>query len=170
MDAMQTIFNVILFTCALPVGRIAAGCVTDQRAAKTSTEAVISITLDQAQIKSGEAAKLHVKLTNASGRPLTVTETSMERQFEIRVTDARGQEPPLTEQGKNLRGKGKFPIEIYRNFQLTLAPGEVVKGDEDISQIYSLAVPGAYQATVCRVVVELGPILSNTVSLTMRPQ
>jgi hypothetical protein len=166
MDALRTILNMILFTGVLPVGQIAAGCVTDQRAAKTSTEAVIAITLEQTEIKSGEAAKLHVKLTNASKHSLTITETSLEREFEIRVTDAHGKEPPLTEQGKNLRG----PVEIYRNFQLTLAPGEVVKGDEDISQIYSLAVPGEYRATVCRVVVELGPILSNAVSLTVRPQ
>lgn len=167
---MRLILNAILLACALPVGQVAAGCIADQRAARTSTEAVISIALDQAQIKLGEAARLHVKLTNASKRPLTVTETSLEREFEIRVMDPHGAEPPLTEQGKNLRGKGKFPIIIYRNFQLTLAPAEVVKGDEDISQIYSLAVPGEYRATVCRIVVELGPILSNTVSLAVRPQ
>jgi hypothetical protein len=156
-------------TCTLSVCGLAAGCITDQRPARTSTEAVISIALDQAEIKLGEPAKLHVTLTNASKRPLTVTETSVEREFEIRITDPSGVEPPLAEQGKNLRGKGKGPTVIYRNFQLTLAPGEDVKGDEDIARIYSLTAPGVYHATVCRVVVELAPVLSNTVTLTVRP-
>jgi hypothetical protein len=164
---MGLILNTILLTLLLQ-SHILAACYSDKRPPKTSTEAVMSITLDQAQIKSGEPATLHIKLTNALKRPSTVMETSVEREFEIHLTDLLGRELPLTEQGKNLRGKGKFPAVIYRNFALTLAPGENLKGDEDIAKIYLLTVLGDYKASVCRVVVELGPILSNTVSLTVR--
>lgn len=166
---MRLILSATLFICAVPVGLAAAACNTDRRQPTASAEAVLSIRLDQTQVKPGVTAVLHIQLTNASKRPLTVIGPSGQRELEIHIVDSHGAEPSLTELGKNLRGKGRAPA-IASMYEMTIAPEEAVKADADIAQIYSLTVPGDYRVTVCRVVVELGPVLSNAVNLTVRPQ
>ena len=110
---------------------------------------------------------LRVELTNASTHPFTVVETSTQRDFEIHVLDSKGHEPPLTENARSRRGMGKAPEVLFRNFPLTVQPGDVLKAREDIRDSYTLLDPGKYTVTVCRVVMELGPVLSNPVILTL---
>ena len=164
---MDTADKLILATFLLSGANLMAGCAMDKRPARVSTEAVLSISLDRTEVVLGEHVMLHVQLTNASLRQLAVRETSTQREFEIRVVDSRGDEPPLTERAKAMRGKGKVPDVIFRNFPLTMEPGDVLKADEDIGDAYLLTEPGHYTVTVCRVVFELGPVLSNSIALSI---
>jgi hypothetical protein len=56
---MRLALNAVILTIALPAGQLVAACFNDQRPPKTSAEAIISVALDQSQIKLGEPAKLH---------------------------------------------------------------------------------------------------------------
>ena len=164
---MDTAVKLILAALLLSGANLVAGCARDKRTARVSTEAVLSISLDRADVGLGERVMLHVQLTNASRRQLTVQETATQREFEIRVVDSHGNEPPLTERAKAMRGKGKVPDVIFRNFPLTMEPGDVLKADEDIGEAYLLTEPGQYAVTVCRVVFELGPAVSNSIALSI---
>ncbi len=116
-------------------------------------------------IHPGESAVLHIQLHNATKRTLELVETFIQREYEIHVVDLHGAEPPLTDYGRKIRRR---PIIDTRNFGITLDPGETLRADEDIAQIYSITEPGRYKASVCRVVDRLGPVLSNTVVLQVR--
>jgi hypothetical protein len=86
------------------------------------------------------------------------------------VVDAHGSEASLTERARNMRGMGPVPDVVFRNFPMTVQAGEALSSDEDIAKVYLLAEPGKYTVTVCRMVMELGPILSNPATLTVRPK
>ncbi len=165
---MRLALTVVLSVYLIFGARAATPCVSDKRPlARVSTEGVLLIRLDRPEISLGERAILHVQLTNASKRPLTVLETSPQREFEIHMVDSHGSEPQLTEPARTMRGMGKFPDVIFRNFPLTVEPGDVLKADEDISEAYLLTERGSYTVTVCRVVTELGPVVSNSVILSV---
>jgi hypothetical protein len=166
-NEMRLALNVTIAACMLSCAHLAGGCAKDKRPARISTEAVISISIDRTEVGLGGLIMLHVQLTNASIHPLTVLETTTQRDFEIHVEDSHGVEPPLTERAKSMRGKGKYPDVIFRSFPLTLEPSEVLKADEDVGQAYLLTEPGRYTVTVCRVVFELGPVLSNSIGLSI---
>ncbi len=152
--------------CFLAHWPLAAQCLKWPRgAAHTLTEAVLTVALDKPIIHPGESAVLHIQLHNATKRTLELVETFVQREYEIHVVDSHGAEPPLTDYGTKIRRR---PIIDYRNFGITLDPGETLKADEDIAQIYSITAPGRYKASVCRVVPGLGPVLSNSVPLDVR--
>ncbi|MEO8662526.1 MAG: hypothetical protein ABI693_28960 [Bryobacteraceae bacterium] len=143
---------------------------SDKRPPRPSTEAILRISLGDAGISFGGRAVLHVELANSSKRPFTVIESSAQRSFEIHVVDSHGSEPPLTESAKIMRHIGRVPDVNFRNFAASVEPGDVLKADMDIAEAYVLAEPGKYTVTVCRMVTEFGPVLSNAVTLLVRPQ
>src|SRR5208283_1683329 len=124
---MPPIIRALACCCLLVCPPIYAQCIGwPPGAPHTSTEAVLTIKLDEPEIEVGQSALLHIQLTNATKHPLEVVETFVQRDNEIHLVDSHGAEVPLTQHGAAIR---KQPIIDYRRTTVTLAPGEVLKAD-----------------------------------------
>lgn len=113
----------------------------------------------------GQPLMLHLSVSNTSAITFTLMDRFVERDFELHVTDSRGIEVPLTEFGAKIRASP------YRDTTLhfvSVAPGETVNGDEDVTRIYSLTKPGIYSVQACRIVKNIGAVYSNKVDILIK--
>ena len=118
------------------------------------------ISLDKRSYVSGQPIVLQISLMNHARTNYRRRERIPERDFVAQVTNVSGRKTPLSELGERLRN----PVfgDTYSN-DLVLAPGEVVKAQEDLTRLYTLTVPGTYHAYVTTQLPDYGKVTSNVV-------
>jgi len=116
----------------------------------------------------GSQVKIEAKLTNVSNHAITLHDTNPDCDFTVRVTDAKGNQPPKTSYNQGLKCGTR--LALSRDILVTLAPGESRDQEIMISRLYALNRPGNYFVQVLRrLPSELAetPIKSETITVTM---
>ncbi len=125
----------------------------------------------KSQVKVREPVLIDFLIRNVTKKTLALEETFPEREYEIAVTNLRGEPVRLTERGETLRNnKGQD----FRVLPLRVNGGEQHKDTIDVASLYDLSVPGVYYVKASRRVQKLNSSLwtdveSNTLTITVVP-
>ena len=151
---------------------IVAGAVQASTNAKpVSAPLSVSIALQAASMKAGSPVKVDLKLTNATSFPITLDEKFLVPYY-IEVRNADGNLAALTEEGKEWKRRFDFRKLIPSMAQYEIQPGDTIKEEYAVSDLYDMSNPGIYTIQFHRDSPLRGQAdsHSNVVTVTITPQ
>jgi hypothetical protein len=125
----------------------------------------------KSQVKAHEPMLIDFLIQNVTKKRLSLIESFPERDYEIAVTNLRGELVKLTEKGETLRNNKE---QYFRLLAIKIKAGEQHKDTIDIAGLYDLSVPGVYYVNASRKVQKLNSnswtdVESNTLTITVVP-
>jgi|HubBroStandDraft_1064217.scaffolds.fasta_scaffold632044_1 hypothetical protein len=102
-------------------------------------------------VKAGSERKLKIDLTNTSGQKLMITRengTKAELDYTFEVVDEKGNPAPLTKYGRAVI-KGEAVL-VGAFGYVPVLPGESLKGEVVVTNLYDLSSPQKYTIQVHR--------------------
>jgi hypothetical protein len=139
-----------------------------------------SISMAHDTIQVGAPAVVKVQLKNISGHDISSTTLpggDIHGElvgFRPAVRDAQGKEPPLTKWGRQVFSRtigNEMPIVLNAVGMVAVHPGEVIRNEISLHEIYDLSVPGKYTVQVKYDDDEnKDEVGSNTITLTVLPK
>ncbi|MEO8657453.1 MAG: hypothetical protein ABI693_03245 [Bryobacteraceae bacterium] len=126
----------------------------------------LTISIDQSvPIKANGKVLVKLRLENKSNKVLRMWDRFVERDFELRVVAPYGTEAPLTDFGKSIRTP---PFRNYRNMLITVAPGQIVRDEQELTRVYVVKEQGWYSVQACRDLIDFGNLYSNRIELEVK--
>lgn len=133
----------------------------------------ISISASPETVKVGEAARVHVVLTNISDQELvlrrSLNPSAAETHYTVRVFDKNGKDAPETEYGRHA---GLRQL-VGSDSAALLRPGEKLEEDTVLSNLVAFTSPGKYEVQLSRPVSDdpkAEVVKSNMITITVLPK
>jgi len=131
----------------------------------------LTISAQPDTVKVGQEVCLHIVLKNSSGQGVMVKRSPgdfAERFYEIHVTDASGQEVPMSDYGKAARAQqlSGSVIKVRAN------PGDTIEENAWLGKMFAFPSPGDYLVQVFRPASDGhkgGLVASNKVAIKITP-
>ena len=130
----------------------------------------LSISAKPDTINLGGKIRVHITLKNSSGQAITIprspSDEFAERFCDFHVTDASGNDVPLTAYGKAARGR-QFSGSVVK---VRLNPGETIDEDTLLEKQFNISEPGAYVVQASRPISNDpndGIVSSNKISISI---
>lgn len=144
-------------------------------AQNTQQPFALTIRTAQSVVKTGSEIRVEVTLTNTSGRDIALTKSvgddAAEFNYVIDMHDGHGKPLAETEHHRRVKAEDSLPI-THSNQILTLKPGESLKENAILNNLYDISRPGKYVILAQRdVPQELGKgvIKSSPITITVAP-
>jgi hypothetical protein len=141
----------------------------------------IGIAASQNVIASGTRVELHILVTNVSKGLIHMSRSNGDDQaalsyYTVDLRDTKGDSPPKTMLNRILSGEpvplppGKGGIITGSSMIFPLQPGETLKDDMILNDLFDLNTPGKYTIQIQHDdPVSRNPVKSNTITLTIVP-
>jgi hypothetical protein len=136
---------------------------------------IVTIQTAQSVVKVGSQIRVEVILTNTSGRDLGFTKSvgdeTAESNYLINVSDGHGKPVAETAHHRRVRAENSLPV-THSNQIVTLKPGERLKEQAILNNLYDIGRPGRYVIMAQRDVPQeqgKGVVKSNAVTITVAP-
>lgn len=126
----------------------------------------ISLQPNKEIVRRKEPVLIKVFLKNTTKMPITIAESTPEKDYNFSVTDDKGKSLPLTAYGENLSKNA----EEYKRTLLVIKPGQVVEKTVAIDKLYDLSNSNTFYVSAKRAVFKLATkgmaqAISNTIKL-----
>jgi hypothetical protein len=133
----------------------------------------LSISMKNAEVKSGENVQLTITKTNISDHEIDVgiEVGSPERSYDIDVVDSAGKTAAETSYGRKVHGKERLTQSLLSTTVVgKLAPGKAMEEDLYVNRVFDFTRPGRYSIRVTQTdPVSKVRISSNKVTLVVIP-
>lgn len=137
--SVGTVFRSVLLAAATMSCQVIAQKGGDSM---TATDKVrITIAADKNQYKPGEEIKLSIAIENSSTQPITIVQRSHWLNHLLSVSNAQGRQLPERKEAAAIKNAAEAGYRAMRQ----LAPGEALKEELDLQQLFDLKKPGVYK-------------------------